>query len=366
MIIRRSLLLFFVTGLLFTSCRKDPSINLGGDTTPYEFDYPERLIKYLPPVKAPADNPTTVEGVDLGRKLFYDTRLSADNSISCASCHDPSIAFSDTGAVSVGINGLSGNRNAMPLFNLAWTNRLFWDGRRTSLEAQAFDPVNDPVEMHHTWPGVINKLQADGQYPLLFEKAFGTTEIDSNLVVKAIAQFERTLISGNSPMDRYMNADFAIGSSGLSAEDEFAAYQGFAIFINEDKGDCFHCHGDSFNPLWTDNEFHNNGLDAVFADNGLGKRTGNPSDNGKFRTPSLRNLAFSAPYMHDGRFKTLDEVIDHYSEGLVDSPTIDPLMKAVDVGGVMLTSEEKYFLKVFLLSLSDTSFVNNLKFQDPN
>lgn len=350
--------------LTFISCRKDPVIEVG-ETTPYVFDYPERIAKYLPAISVPKDNQTTVEGVELGRKLFFDERLSGNNTMSCASCHDPNIAFNDTGAVSFGIDGIPGRRNAMPLVNLAWMNKLFWDGRRKGLEEQAFDPIRDPVEMHFSWKGAIKRLQADDQYPLLFEAAFGSSIIDSNMVVKALAQFERTLIAGNAPMDKYMNANKAIGSSGWSMEDEFAAYQGFALFIDEEKGDCFHCHGDAFNPLWTDNLFHNNGLDATFEDKGLGAVTGNAFDDGKFKTPTLRNLAFSAPYMHDGRFATLDEVIDHYSEGLVNSPTIDPLMKSVDDGGVQLTSEEKYFLKMFLLSLSDSTFITNPAFQDP-
>lgn len=358
---------FFVLicGLSLMSCRKDAVFNVE-ETTPYVFDYPKSISKYLPPISSPEDNPTTVEGVNLGRKLFFDKRLSGDNTFSCASCHDPGIAFNDTGAVSVGIDNLPGRRNAMPLVNLAWTGSLFWDGRRKSLEDQAFDPVNDPLEMHANWADVVDKLQADDQYPLLFKTVFNSSKIDSTMVVKAIAQFERTLISGNSPMDKYFNANKAIGSTGWSIEDELAAYQGFALFIDENKGDCFHCHGDEFNPLWTDNEFHNNGLDATFEDKGLGAITGNPLDDGKFKTPTLRNLAFSAPYMHDGRFKTLDEVIDHYSEGLVDSPTIDPLMKAVGDNGVMLTSEEKYFMKMFLLALSDSSFIKNPDFKDPN
>ncbi|MCC7454556.1 MAG: cytochrome-c peroxidase [Crocinitomix sp.] len=350
--------------LLSVSCRKDPYAHYG-QTTPYEIDYPVRIAKYLPPVPVPTDNPMSVEGVELGRKLFFDERFSEDNTKSCASCHDPAKAFSDVTAFSLGIDGLPGKRNSMPLFNLGWMDVNFWDGRKLSLEEQAYAPVNDPLELHSSWPTVVAKLQADSEYPQLFEVVFGSSTIDSTMVVKALAQFERTLISGNSPMDKYMNANRAIGSSGWNEADELAAYLGFTLFIDESKGDCFHCHGDNFNPLWTDNLFHNNGLDAVITDLGLGKVTGNPSDNGKFKTPSLRNLAFTAPYMHDGRFATLDEVINHYSEGLNYSPTIDPLMKKVGDGGAQLSSEEKYYLKMFLLSLSDSTFINNPAFADP-
>ena len=350
---------------LVISCRKDP-VTETYNPTPYTINYPSNLAKYLTPMEIPEDNPMTVEGVDLGRKLFYEELLSGDNTMSCAGCHDPSLSFSDTGAYSVGIDGLFGARNAMPIINVGWMNELFWDGRRASVEEQAYAPVTDPVEMHENWPNAVQDLQADSQYPALFNKAFGTSIIDSVLVAKAIAQFERTLISGNSPMDKFMSTNFAIGSSGWSSIPEFAAYQGFSIFMDESKGDCFHCHGDIYNPLWTDNLYHNNGLDATFTDKGLGKINGNPADDGKFKTPTLRNLVFTAPYMHDGRFKTLDEVLNHYSEGLVNSPTVDPLMKKAEDGGVHLTSDELYFLKMFLISLSDSSFVNNLNFTDPD
>lgn len=359
----------FIYGLIFAvtvvSCRKDPKFNLG-ESTPYSINYPARISKYTPPMIIPADNPMSVEGVELGRKLFYEKRLSADNTQACASCHHPEAAFSDTSAVSIGIDGLAGRRNSMPLINLGWMNTLFWDGRSSTMEIQAFAPVTDPVEMHNTWANAVSKLQADPEYPALFEVVFGSSIIDSNMVTKAISQFERTLISGNSPMDKYMNGNFEIGSSGWNEADELAAYKGFALFMDENKGDCFHCHGDQFNPLWTDNLFHNNGLDYMITDRGLGAFTGKESDNGKFKTPTLRNLVFTAPYMHDGRFKTLDEVINHYSEGLNYSPTIDPLMKSVGEGGVQLSAEEKYYLKMFLISLSDSSFVTNPAFQNPN
>ncbi|MEX1002333.1 MAG: cytochrome c peroxidase [Crocinitomicaceae bacterium] len=357
-----SLLLFVI---LLVSCRKDVK-PISEGTSSYSFEYPELFSKYLPPIEEPIDNPTTEEGVELGRMLFYDTQLSGDNTQSCASCHLVSASLSDTTPFSTGIDGLQGNRNAMPIINAAWMkDGLFWDGRANSLENQALEPVTNPIEMHDTWPNVMAKLQADPQYPFLFERAFGTDQIDSVLVAKAIAQFERTIIVGNSPFDKFLANNFATGSSGWSEDKELLAYQGFALFMDETKGDCFHCHGDQYNPLWTDNIYHNNGLDASFSDNGLGDITGNPSDNGKFKTPTLRNLAFTAPYMHDGRFKTLNEVIQHYSFGLQDSPTIDPLMKSVDQGGVQLTLEEQTALKWFLLSLTDSSIVDNPAYQDP-
>ncbi len=209
--------------------------------------------------------------------------------------------------------------------------------------------------MHSNWVNVAEKLQNHAEYPTLFSQAFGTSKIDSILVTKAIAQFERTIISGNSKFDQFLR-----GETTLTPEEQ----NGFDVFMDEARGDCFHCHGSNNNPLWTDNEFHNNGLDANFSDLGLGAVTGDPNDNGKFKSPSLRNLAFTAPYMHDGRFATLEEVINHYSEGLQTSSTIDPLMKKVNQGGVNLSPKDKADLKAFLLTLSDYDFINNPDFQE--
>ncbi|WP_349267220.1 cytochrome-c peroxidase [Flavivirga aquatica] len=306
----------------------------------------------------PNNNLQTIEGISLGKKLFFDPILSANNTQACADCHALENAFTDTDRFSDGINGAFGKRNSMPLFNLAWNydEKFFWDGRSFSLEHQAFLPVTDPNEMGSTWIQVEEKLQQHPEYPELFQQAFGTSTIDSTLVTKAIAQFERTLISSNSKFDKYL-----LGETSLTAEE----LNGFNIFMDETRGDCFHCHGSDKNPLWTDNIFHNNGLDTVITDLGLGAITGDPADNGKFKSPSLRNLAFTAPYMHDGRFKTLNDVINHYSEGLKNSTTIDPLMKKVAQGGVHLTPQDKADLKAFLLTLSDYEFINNLNFIKP-
>jgi len=350
---------FYILVLLFLSCSKDDSGTASAQyvPTPLTLDIPPLFAQKILPPTIPFNNPQTVEGVALGKKLFFDTLLSADNTQSCASCHAPVNAFTDVSQFSDGIDGVFGNRNSMPIFNVAWNydEKFFWDGRAFSVENQALQPVENPIEMHNTWEQVVVDLQGDSEYPTLFRKAFGTTTISSELVTKAIAQFERTLISGNSKFDRYL-----LGTATLSSQE----LNGFNVFMDETKGDCFHCHGSDNNPLWTDNKFHNNGLDAVFADMGLGEVTGDPADNGKFKSPSLRNLAFTAPYMHDGRFNTLDEVINHYSEGLQNSPTIDPLMKKVDEGGVHITTQEKADLKAFLLTLSDYEFINNLDFQN--
>ncbi|WP_299668516.1 cytochrome c peroxidase [uncultured Polaribacter sp.] len=324
---------------------------------PYTLEIPTLFADQLIAPIIPANNPLTEEGISLGKKLFFDKILSGNNTQSCASCHDPQKAFTDNQQFSDGINGNSGKRNAMPLFNLAWNfdERFAWDGKEFSLENQAFEPVSNPIEMHADWQTVAKKLQADVEYPDLFLQAFGTSKIDSTLVTKAIAQFERTLISGNSKFDKYLQ-----GKATLTLQEQ----NGFDVFMDEAKGDCFHCHGSDNNPLWTDNKFHNNGLDATFLDLGLGKVTGDPSDNGKFKSPSIRNLAFTAPYMHDGRFATLEEVINHYSEGLKRSSTIDPLMKNINKGGVQLSTQDKADLKAFLLALSDDEFINNADFKE--
>ena len=274
--------------------------------------------RILPPV-IPSNNPLTEEGIELGKKLFFDKKLSVNGSQSCADCHKPSNSFTDARQYSIGVDNIQGTRNSMPLFNLAWNydDRFFWDGRELSLERQVFDPITNPIEMHNTVANLVQELQIDSEYQEMFLKAFGTEIIDSVQIGKAIAQYERTIISANSKFDKYL-----LGQTTLSIQEE----EGFNIFMDEERGDCFHCHGNENNPLWTDNKFHNNGLDNNFSDLGLGAVTGNPNDNGKFKTPSLRNLEFTAPYMHDGRFSTIDEVINHYSEGLQDSQTVDPLM----------------------------------------
>jgi cytochrome c peroxidase len=356
-IIRLSLILF-----LFSGCRKDKYATIEPyNPTPYQLNVPENIKQYLPTMDIPVDNPITVEGVALGRQLFYDPLLSADGTQACASCHMPEHSFTDPNQFSTGIDGNQGNRNSMPIINVGWMPALFWDGRAKTVEEQAFGPVVNPVEMHNTWPEAVAALQTTNTYPEMFYKAFGTSIIDSVLVVKAIAQFERTLISGDSPFDKYLRGE----PTGWSEQDMLEAYQGYTIYLDESKGDCFHCHGDQYNPLWTDNKFHNNALDAAFTDKGLGAVTGDPNDDGKFKTPTLRNLVFTAPYMHDGRFTTLDEVINHYSFGLVSSPTVDPLMKSLNNGGVQLNFNERQLLKKFLISLSDSSFVTNPNFQKP-
>lgn len=337
--------------MLFLSagCRKEQAEPEPWDPTPYVLEIPQGF----PDMDIPTGNPMTVEGVRLGRMLFHDPILSLDNSQSCASCHAQDFSFTDNGRrFSVGVDGTEGFRNAMSLLNAGWIRGHNWDGSAGSLEEQAFEPVVNPIEMHNTWPQAVGRLKSHEAYPDLFFDAFGTRDIDSIHVVHALAQFERTLISADSKWDRYLRGEVQLTT---------AETRGFEIFFTE-KGDCFHCHTTI---LFTDNEFHNNGLDSVFTDRGLYEVTGDPNDIGKFRTPTLRNLQFTGPYMHDGRFETLEEVIDFYSEGLKFSPTIDPLMKNVNEGGIRLTEGEKESLLAFIKTLTDTTFVKNPEFSNP-
>jgi len=311
-------------------------------TTTYTIQTPTGF----PEMNIPENNPMTVEGVALGEKLFHDKILSGDGTQSCSSCHLKTASFSDSSQFSVGIMGLAGERNASAIINAGWNNSNFWDGRAISLEDQAFEPVTNPIEMHDTWPNVENKLNENDEYKQLFKQAFNIDYIDSNHVVMALAQFERTLISANSKFDRYIRGEDQLTSSELS---------GYAIF-NSEKGDCFHCHGTQ---MFMDNSFHNNGLDTEpFLDLGLAEVSKEASDNGKFKTPTLRNIEFTAPYMHDGRFASLEEVIEYYNSGGNYSSTIDPLMKKLGIG-LQLTNQEKQDLIAFLKTLSDNNFIGN-------
>lgn len=344
-----------------TNCpNEDDTISGTYAPTPYTLEAPA----YLGQAIVPADNPMTAEGIELGRRLFYDPILSVDSTLSCASCHKAANAFSDNSAKSRGVQGAIGLRNAMPLVNLAFNpNGFFWDGRRASLEEQALDPVEDHLEMRDTWENVEKKLRRHADYPVRFRQAFGIEqkkEINRLLVVKAIAQFERTLISANSTFDQVF----------LRAErfPTDAEQRGKMLFFFEpsdnfnDHPGCSHCHSGQH---LTDFSFRNNGLDAVddlanFLDLGRGGVNGNLFDNGKFRVPSLRNVALTAPYMHDGRFQTLEEVLDHYAAG-----GHNVLNEDANIRPFPLTEQQKKDLVTFLKVFTDTSFIQNPAFQNP-
>lgn len=362
--------------LALSSChRDDPEENPPPPTsavgTPYLLEIPSNL----PPMSIPADNPMTVEGVALGRFLFYDGRLSGDNGMSCGTCHEPGIAFTDGKAVPKGIDSIAGSRSTMPLINLGYNNYFFWDGRAATLEDQILQPVTNPIEMHETWTSAVSKLQADAVYPTLFGNAFGTDLIDSLLVAKAIAQFIRTMISGNSPFDKFRRGEatlpvdaqlgFALFQHEGGAIGQIIPVEGSTPVIGQGGADCFHCHTDAAG-LFTDEQFHNNGLDVVFADVGRFGVTNNPADMAKFKAPTLRNIMVTAPYMHDGRFATIDQVLDHYNSGGNASPTVDPFMKFTDPEMELgLTPQKRQQIIAFLNSLTDEEFLTNPAFTDP-
>ncbi len=344
--------------IFIQSCGKHDPYLATYSATQYELKIPVGF----PDMVVPSDNPMTVEGVALGRKLFYDEILSLDYSISCGSCHAPNASFSDTNQFSSGVGGTLGNRQSPALINLGWSDGFFWDGRAATLEQQILGPVANPIEMHLQWKVAAERLQNHTTYPYLFKKAFDTYTIDSTVVAKAIAQFLRTMISGNSKFDKVVRNEASF------TPDESYGYDLFQRDKNDGAGilggDCFHCHPQ---PIYFQNntEYLNNGLDAVFTDLGRGGFNGNVNDNGKFKVPTLRNIELSAPYMHDGRFTTLDAVINHYSSGLQNSATISPLMKEIDNGGLLLPPYEKSCLVAFLKTLTDWDFVNNTELLDP-
>lgn len=309
----------------------------------------------------PPDNPLTKEGIALGRTLFFDPIMSLDSTMSCFSCHSQTNSFNETKTKSIGIKGLETDRSSMSLVNLAFHNTgFFWDGRSLSLEDQALFPVEHPKELATTWPDVVEKLKKHNSYPAMFRKAFGIehkNDITKELAAKALAQFERTLISGNSKFDQIL--------TGTEKFSDLELY-GYRMYLDEDPeikdAECGHCHSI---PLMTSNQFFNNGLDPApslleFADLGLGSFTTRAIDNGKFKAPTLRNIMQTAPYMHDGRFATIDEVIDHYSSGGHWAPNKDPLIYPLE-----FTSLERRALKAFLSTLTDSTFLSNPVFQ-PN
>ena len=355
----------------FSACKEDktaPDTNPQfQDLTPITYRPTAAPIERpdnFPIMETPANNPQTKEGIALGRRLFFDPILSANNEMACANCHLPASGFTDNLAVSTGIDGTAGTRSSMALFNIGYyTKGLFWDGSSNSLEEQALLPVEDPIELHDSWENVVEKLAQHADYPTLFRQAFGienSGEITKELTAKAIAQFERSIISGNSKYDRVIRGEEFFEDEELN---------GWSMFFDEGGGlpdaECGHCHNA---PLFTVNDYFNNGLDSVaslmdFEDIGLGGITGRVFDNGKFRAPTLRNIALTAPYMHDGRFNTLQEVIDHYNEGVHYSDNVDPLL--LKPGGLGLSEQQKQDLITFLHTLTDTAFVNNPIYQSP-
>jgi cytochrome c peroxidase len=300
----------------------------------------------LPRVPVPADNPPTAETIALGRKLYYDPILSADNTISCATCHHPDKGFADGAVFSTGVRGQKGGRNSPMVCNAAFYTLQFWDGRAPSLEKQAEGPVQNPVEMAHTLAGVEQKLAANPQYVAEFQRAFGPGPISYDMVAKAIASFERTVISGNSPFDRFY---FGGDKKALSA----SAQRGLKVFTDPTRGNCNVCHAiGEKDALFMDNKFHNVGVgvdvNGQVKDLGRYEVTKDEADRGAFKTPSLRNIALTAPYMHDGSLATLKDVIDFYVGGGNSNAHLDKQIRALD----FLTRRERDDLVAFLEALT--------------
>lgn len=370
--LRLGVLIFVFIGLSSCKTEPDPQIYI---PTPYTIEIP---FGFPTKLNIPADNPLTEEGIALGRFLFYDGRMSGrthpDSLMSCATCHLQSRNFEagvdhplfENGFVH-GLNGQQTQHVMLPLVNLVWNHSGYgWNGflyptnertDRRNIEDFVRLAVTASDEINADTTQVKAVFQALKGYPELFFKAFGNEKISFKNIERAVAQFVRTIVSADSRFDRFLKGEVQLTASELN---------GYVLFTTEEGADCFHCHGGGGNPLFTTHLFYNNGKDTVF--NETGDRfdvTGNPNDKGAYKAPSLRNISLSGPYMHDGRFATLDEVIEFYSHHVLLSENVDPLMHHVLRGGVQLTPNEKADLKAFILSLHDDQFLSDPRFASP-
>ena len=358
--------------LVAVACRPDADLTTDSGTplvpapTPYNLVIPASLYAQA---RVPADNPLTNEGVELGRFLFYEKILSVDNSVSCGTCHEQDKAFTDGRRFSQGAFGKIGTRSAMSLANVMWADSLNWDFRFSRIEDQNRRPLTHSDEMSQPLAVSVSKLQNTPDYPARFERAFGTRTISENLLIKALGQFQRTLISGRSKFD----LSRTLGSGVQLTTDEAAGFLLFSTHpvpsLSLRGGNCGDCHGAGGlfkNSIVTS---ANNGLDDFPADSGIASVTRRAHDLGKFGVPSLRNIALTAPYMHDGRFATLEDVLDQYNEHVkLNSPNLARDMRSTNLDGassLMLTPTEKRQIVAFLHTLTDTAFVRNPRFSDP-
>jgi cytochrome c peroxidase len=312
------------------------------------FEKPEN---FPDPVYHLSSNEITKATFELGRKLFYEPRFSRDNTVSCGSCHIQSAGFTHHGHdVSHGIDDRLGKRNSPPIMNLAWRKNFFWDGSVTDLDMQPFVPITNFVEMDETIDNVIQKLEVHPDYPGLFNKAFGSSGINSGRIMKALSQFMVMLVSNNSKYDSVMRNQGKIFTS-----DERKGYELF-------KQHCSSCHTE---PLFTDESFRNNGI-GIGYNNDSGRYTVTliEADKYTFKVPSLRNLAYTSPYMHDGRFITLNAVLEQYAEHVKDTPNLDPLLRQNGVLGIPLTVAERQSILAFLATLNDKSFITDTRFSE--
>lgn len=299
-------------------------------------------------------NPPTEKGFELGKKLFYDGKLSSDGVITCGFCHLQDFAFTHhTHIVSHGVNGALGTRNAQPLHNLAFMKEFTWDGAAAHLDLQPIIPITAEVEMNETVDGVLQKLQADPEYVQLFAEAFEDQQINTKNLLKALSQFTIMMISADSKFDKVERNE-----GSVFTEEEAAGYELF-------KSKCASCHSGA---LFTDQSYRNNGLpvDTLYNDVGRKRVTGLEEDAFKFKVPNLRNIEITFPYMHDGRFENLKEVLDHYTDGMLFSETLDPIFldPERDTPGISITEEEKLLIIAFLKTLTDDNFLNDDRFSE--
>lgn len=340
---------FWAAALLFSSCSQQ---QVEPEPEVYSFQVPANF----PQPVFDTHNPMSPQGIELGRKLFYDVRLSANNKVSCASCHEPRLAFTDGQQLSkAGVSGTALLRHAPALFNLAWANNgLFWDGGSTNLESQVFGPLTAHDEMAQNLYELVDELNAVPAYLSAFQNAF-QEPVSSQNVAKALAQFQRSLVSADSRYDRYR-----LNQTGATlTRDEQAG-----LTLVQQK-----CQGCHTGELFTDQGYHNNGIDTDFSNTeheglytGRYRISYDLADLGKFKTPSLRNVALTAPYMHDGRFTSLEDVLDHYSAAVKPSATLDPLLPDK---GLNLSAQEKKQIISFLHTLTDLGFTQNPDHQKP-
>jgi cytochrome c peroxidase len=328
--------------------------------TPYEIEIPYGFPTLL---NIPDDNPMTVEGIELGRTLFYDGRLNGrthpDSLMSCGTCHRQENSFESGVFRPFGVTGNPTHHTMLPMINLVWNMGEYgWNGSVPSIEADVLGVIVDPSEFDSSPEKVVNTIKNIEGYPERFRKAFNTDEVTVDRIAKAIAQFVRTLISSNSKFDKYMRGEVQLSPEEL---------RGFVLFTTEEGADCFHCHGGFGNPLFTTNKFYNNGKDSIYSDPyDRYSVTSDPMEKGAYKATTLRNIELTGPYMHDGRFETLEEVIEFYSHDLINSPEIDPLMHHIANGGIQLTPPEKSDLMAFIKTLRDDDFLTNPDFGPPD
>lgn len=326
----------------------------GNDALPDWFTGFQRPANFPEPAYDFSRNPVTQAGFELGKRLFYEPRLSRNNTVACGSCHIQSASFTHHGHdVSHGIDDGLGTRNAQPIVNMAWQKEFFWDGGVFDLDLSPVNAITSAVEMDETVPNVLRKLREHPEYPSLFKKAFGTEEITDARFFMALSQFMLMAVSANSKYDQVMR-----GENGATFTE--AEQKGYLFFQKH----CATCHSE---PLFTDRSYRNNGLQpSRVNDVGRDSVTLNPFDRYKFKVPSLRNWQYTAPYMHDGRFLTLNRVLEHYRSGMVASETLDPVFQQPDESpGIPMTEEEKGNLTAFLQTLNDREFVTNPLFAEP-